>query len=49
MDILTDYYSYRLSKESQTSLMTAGAEMIIDADGASEMVCSYIFMWHIVP
>ena len=44
MDILTDYCSYRLSKESQISLTTANAETIIYTDGASEMVCTYLFM-----
>ena len=30
-----------ISEESQTSLMTADAEIIIYTDGASEMVCTY--------
>ena len=47
MAILRDYCSYRISEESQTSLMTADAEMIIYTDGASEMVCTYVFMGHI--
>ena len=38
MDILTDYCSYRISEESQKTLMTAEAETMIYIDGASEMV-----------
>ena len=30
-----------VSEESQTSLMTAIAEMIVYTDGALEMVCTY--------